>query len=110
MVLQKKKLRENHTVFIRESVKNDVIITLGELEFWVFGGGQNIFNFRGVWPGGGYFLGGGQFIVCLFSHFEMQNFKNSEIFVCGTLIFNIYIFRYRMDVNIDFNTESKFSC
>ena len=44
----------------------------------------------------------------------MQDFKNSKIFVCGALIFNIHIFRFKMDaglhLDIDFNTESKFSC
>ena len=66
--------------------------------------------------GGGrlYFLGGGQFILRLFSRFEMQNFRNSKLFACSALIFNIYIFRFKMDaglrVDTDFNTESKFSC
>ena len=44
---------------------------------------------------GVYFIGGGQFIL-------------------HTLLFNIHIFRFKLDaglqVDIDFNTESKFSC
>ena len=43
----------------------------------------------------------------------MQDFKNSKNFACGALIFNRHIFRFRTDagrqVDIDFNTESKFS-
>ena len=43
----------------------------------------------------------------------MQDFKGSKIFACGAFIFNIHIFRFRMharlQVDIDFNTESKFS-
>ena len=52
-----------------------------ELEFWVFGGSQNILDFRGValWKREGYFFGGGQFILRPFSHFEMQGFKNWKI-------------------------------
>ena len=46
--------------------------------------------------------------------FEMEDFKSSEILACGALIFNIHIFRFKIDawlqVDIDFNTESKFSC
>ena len=60
------------------------------------------------------FFGGGPLILCPFSHTEMQYFKNSEIFACDALIFNIYIFRFKihaeLQVDIDFNTESKFSC
>ena len=61
---------------------------------------------------GVYFIGGGQFILRPFSHFEMQDFKNSKLFACSALISNILIFRFMMDagpqVDIDFNT--KFSC
>ena len=56
---------------------------VGILEFLVFGRGQNIFDFRGggCWPVREiYFLGGGQFILDLFSHFEIQDFKNSKMF------------------------------
>ena len=46
--------------------------------------------------------------------FEMEDFKSSEILACGALIFNIHILRFKIDawlqVDIDFNTESKFSC
>ena len=38
-----------------------------------------------------YLLGVGQFIHRPFSHFEMQDFKNSKIFACSALIFNIHI-------------------
>ena len=59
-------------------------------------------------------LGGSHFILRQFSHFEMQGFKNSKIFACGALIFNIHIFRFKihavLQVVIDFNTESKFCC
>ena len=30
----------------------------------------------------------------------MQDFKNSKIFVCGSLIFNIHIFRFKMDAGL----------
>ena len=87
---------------------------VGILEFWVFRGGQNIFDF--FLGGGGcpmrvglYFLGGGQFILHLFPHFEMQDFKSSKYLGGSALIFNIHIFRFKMDaglqVDIDFNTE-----
>ena len=60
------------------------------------------------------FFGGGPLILCPFSHIEMQHFKNSEIFASDALIFNIHIFRFKvhagLQVDIDFNTESKFSC
>ena len=56
---------------------------------------------------------GVKFILCPFSHFEMQEFKNSKHFACSVLIFNIHIFRLKVDaglqVDIDFNTESEFS-
>ena len=61
-----------------------------------------------------YFLGGGQFILRPFSHFKKQALKNSSISACGALVFNLHIFRFKTDaelqVNIDFNTESKFFC
>ena len=72
---------------------------VGILEFRVLGGGQNILDFRG---GGGcamrwvYFLGGGQFILHSFSHFEMQDFKNSKL-ACSGPFFNIHIFRLKID-------------
>ena len=83
--------------------------------FWNFVGGQNIPKVRGSCPvSGGYFLGGGQFSLCPFSHSEKEDFKNSKIFACGILIFIIYYFRLKMgagiQVDIDFNTESKCSC
>ena len=57
---------------------------------------------------GVYFVGGGQFILHPFSHFEIQ--KN---FACGALIFSVHIFRFKTDaglkVDIDFNTECEFS-
>ena len=61
---------------------------------------------------GRYFLGGGQFISRPFSHLEMQDFKNSNTFACGALIFNIHIFRFKTDtglqVDIDFNINLNF--
>ena len=61
-----------------------------------------------------YFLGQGQFILHSFPCFEMQDFKNLKIFACGLLIFNIHIFKFKMDaelqVNNDFHTESTFYC
>ena len=63
-----------------------------------------------------YFFKGDQFILLTFSHFEIQDFKNSKILVCGTLIFNIHIsiFRFKihvgLQVDFDFNTKSKISC
>ena len=36
-----------------------------------------------------YFFRDGQFILCPFSHFKMQHCKNSKMFTCGVLIFNI---------------------
>ena len=86
------------------------------MEFWTFGLGQNIFDFRGRDSPmrGGHFLGEGQLILHRFSHFEMQDFKNSKSFACGTIIFIIHISRFKMDagfqVDIDFNTESKCLC
>ena len=65
--------------------ENNIVCTpqlggvVGILEFWVFGGGQNIFNFTGGGGGGAglglsyegelYFLGGVQFIQFCF-HFK----------------------------------------
>ena len=86
---------------------------------WNFGfsGEVKIFLISGrglPYEGGGvYFVRGGQFILHSFSHFEMQDFKNLKNFVCSTVSFNILIFRFKIDaglqVDIDFNTESKFS-
>ena len=50
--------------------------------------------------GGLYFVGGGQFILHPFSHFEMQDFKNSESFCLQV---------ERLQVDIVFNTEFNFS-
>ena len=61
---------------------------------------------------GRYFLGEGQFISRPFSHLELQDFKNSNTFACGALIFNIHIFRFKTDaglqVDIDFNINLNF--
>ena len=54
-----------------------------------------------------YFVRGGQFILYPFSHFEMQDFKNSKNFVCSTLIFNILIFRFKTD-NLVYNMKEGF--
>ena len=63
---------------------------------------------------GVYFFGGGQFILRPISYFEMLDFKSSKTLACGALIFNIHIFRFKihagLQVNIDFSTESIFSC
>ena len=63
-----------------------------------------------------YFFKGDHFILLTFSHFEIQDFKNSKILVCGTLIFNIHISKFRfkihvgLQVDFDFNTKYKISC
>ena len=74
---------------------------------------QNIFDFGGVvlqGAGGLHFFGRGQFILRPFSHFEMQDFKISKTFACGTR--NIHTFTFKIhagfQVDIDFNTESNF--
>ena len=68
----------------------------------------------GGWGVGLYFLGQGQFILHSFPRFEMQDFKILKIFACNALIFNIHIFKFKMDaelqVNNDFHTESTFYC
>ena len=60
---------------------------------------------------GVHFFGGGQFVLCPFSHLEMQHFKISKNLACGTLIFNFNIFRFKtnagLQVDIHFNNESK---
>ena len=51
--------------------------------FWNFGFLAEVKIFlisRGLSYGGVYFLGKGQFILRLFSHFEMQDFNNSKNF------------------------------
>ena len=81
---------------------------MGEVKIFLISGGKKL-----SCEGEGYFFRGGQFILRSFSHFEMQDFKGSKIFACGAFIFNIHIFRFRMharlQVDIDFNIESKFS-
>ena len=47
-----------------------------------------------------HLLGGGQFILHPFSQFEKQDFKNSKIFVCSALIFNIHISRFKTDAGV----------
>ena len=42
--------------------------------------------------GGLYFLGGGQLILCPFSHFEMQDFKNPNFFLPAAPSFSIFTF------------------
>ena len=87
------------------------------MELWVLGGVQNIFDFKGGCSLRSvmvYFFGEGQFVLCPFSHFEIQDLKISEILSCGTLIFNIHIFRFKIHAGLlvvnDFYIESKFSC
>ena len=52
--------------------------------------------------------------LSIFSFWNAQDFKNSKLFVCSALIFNIPIFRFKMDaglqVDFEFNTKSKFFC
>ena len=61
---------------------------------------------------GVYFLKVGQFILCPFSHSEMQDFKNSELFVRSAPIFSIHIFRFKTDVllqiDVDFTLNLNF--
>ena len=50
-------------------------------------------------------LRGSQFILHLFSHLEKQDFKNSKIFVCSVLIFNIHIFRFKTDAGLQVDID-----
>ena len=65
-----------------------------------------------LWEGMVYFLWGCQFILCPFSHFEIQDFKNLKLFDCCALIFNIHIFRFKIDAGLqvdpDFTINLKF--
>ena len=81
-------------------------------KFCVLGGGQNIFDFRGWFSyegevtllrGGGGVCG--QFILSPFFHFEMQDLKNSKFFACDALIFNIHIFRFKMNAGLQVDTD-----
>ena len=89
---------------------------VGILGFFWGGGGVKVFLISvGGWPMRNlYFFWGGQFIVRVFSYFGMQDLEISKIFTCGALIFNIHIFRFKihavLQVDIEFNFESKFSC
>ena len=89
-----------------------------ELEFWNFGFWEEveIFLISGwCYPMRKGYISWGE--VSSFSvHFLIFKCKISKfqkIFASGTLIFNIHIFRFKTDaglqVDIDFNTESKFS-
>ena len=81
---------------MQSTVCTPVLRLGGELKFQNFGRGQ----FQGVSYNGGegvFFLGRDQFILDSFSYFETQVFKTSKIFACITLIFNIHIFRFKMD-------------
>ena len=58
-----------------------------------------------LWGGWVYFLGRRQFVLCPFSHFEMQDFKNSKLFACSTPIFNIHIFRFKIDALLEIDAD-----
>ena len=70
----------------------------GKLEFsnFLFWGEVKIFDFRGC-----------QFILSPFSRFEMQDFKNSKMFACDALIFNIHIFRFKMNAGLEVDIDLK---
>ena len=52
---------------------------VGILGFWVMGHCQNIFGFRrSFYEEVVYFVGGGRFILLLFSHFEILDLKKSK--------------------------------
>ena len=92
------------------------LLRLGEeSEFWNFEflGEVKIYLILGGCPMRGlYFLGGGQFVLHPFSHFEMEDFKNSKLIACSALIFNIHIFRFKIDaglqVDVDFTLNLNF--
>ena len=75
------------------------LLKLGGWNFGIFGfgGGENIFYFG---EGGGnpirgrllYFILRGQFIVFPFSHFEIQDYKNSKIFCLWHPSFSVFTF------------------
>ena len=123
------RLQLHHSVYhpLRLGRRVEILDLLGEVKIFLISGGGA--GGRGGEGGGEgvvlwgreriyliYFFKGDQFILLTFSHFEIQDFKNSKILVCGTLIFNIHIsiFRFKihvgLQVDIDFNTKSKISC
>ena len=57
------------------------------------------------------FCRGGQFILCPFSHFEMQDFRNPKKFLSAVPSLSLLIFsdlrHAGVQIHIDFNTESK---
>ena len=65
--------------------------SVGILDFLVFWGGQNIFDFRG---------GGGYIYLGKVSSFSVHFPKNSKNFACGTLIFNIHIVRFKIHARL----------
>ena len=80
---------------MQSTVCTPVLRLGGELKFQNFGRGQ----FQGVSYKGGegvFFLGRDQFILDSFPILK-HVFKTSKIFACITLIFNIHIFRFKMD-------------
>ena len=89
---------------------------VGILVFFGGGGVSKYFWYQwgvGLW--GIYISFGEVSSLCVyFSYFEMQDLEISKIFTCGALIFNIHIFRFKihavLQVDIEFNFESKFSC
>ena len=101
-------------------IKADIVCTPAkarvEMEFWNFG------YFR--WEGGGLSYEGGYIMLgevsgsvhstSIFPFLKSNISKIQKIFVCGTLIFNIHIFKFKihagLQVDIDFNSESEFFC
>ena len=83
----------------------------GSWNFQIFcSGGRSKFLISGVgcpmW-GKLYYLGESQFILSPFSRFEMQDFKNSKMFACDALIFNIHIFRFKMNAGLEVDIDLK---
>ena len=77
---------------------------VGILGFWVMGHCQNIFGFRrSFYEEVVYFVGGGRFILLLFSDFEILDLKKikKKNFGCRTLTFKIPIFRFKTDAGLE---------
>ena len=52
-----------------------------------------------------HLLGGDQFILHPFSHFEKQDIKNPKFSACSALIFNIHIFRFKADAGLQVDID-----
>ena len=82
--------------YIKKVRGGEVLVEI--LEFSVFGGGRNILNFRGGCPMRGFiFLSGKSVHSPSIFPFWNGRFQKFRIFACGALIFNIHIFRFKMD-------------